>query len=179
MSIYLLKELSPIEDARKEFRDWWQALWRGHSHTMPCPCDGSVEDLEALGYCSYEVGFPDADEGYRITSVVWGGVIQAHTNLSWGCDGKEFVLFSDEWPRYTLYPRIRIAEVLGSSVNQFEEFDVLTQRVFCEMILSQFDVDDLPEFTALFLRLEKNADSGTGLLSGIEEFSKEVVSVGK
>lgn len=173
MRISLLKDLSPIEDARKKFSDWWKPLWRGHSRTIPCPCDGSVEDLKALGYCSYEVGFPDAENGYEITSVIWGGIIQKHTNLSWGYDGKELLLFSEGWPKYALYPRIRVVEVLKSSVNQFEEFDVLTQRVFFEMILSGYEIEELPEFKTLFLYLEEEADSGPGLLSGIENFRKE------
>lgn len=176
MKINKLEDLSPIESFKNEFKNWWSKIWEKHSEKMPCPCDGSIEDLEALGYCSYELGYPDCEEGYRITSIIWGGIIEKHTDLSWGYDGSEYLLFrdSDCFPRYCLYPRIRVMEVMNASVNQFEGFEVLTQRIFFEMISSQYEIDDLPLFTRLFLANEKGFDTGPNFINTISDFKTEI-----
>lgn len=176
MKIKRLEDLEPIESAKKEFRAWWDEMWKKEKEKMPCPCDGSKEDLEALGYCDYELSLPDWQDGYRITSIIWGGIIQSHTDLCWGYDGSEYMLFrnSDCFPRYWLYPRVRLIEVMNSSVNQFEGFEVLTQRIYFEMLSAQYEPDDIPKFTELFLSMEKEFDMGPNFSNTIIDFQEKI-----
>ena len=160
-------KLSPLQDreliaaACTQFQSWWDGQWRNHREKQPCPCDGSVADLDALSYCAYELGFPDR-ETFGLTSVVWGQIIEKHANLRWGTESGELVLVSIDYPRYIMYPRIRVMEMMNRSMTQFDQFSLLTESVLYEMLASDFSADDLPLLIQLAAKAREHADSNFG-----------------
>jgi hypothetical protein len=158
MKISIPKNPNFIEKSLEIYRGFWQERLQGDID-HDCKFLGDANDIAALGYCVYELGFPEED--YLHTSVVWGNVIQKHTNLIWGEDPSgNLLLYSDQFPRFLLYPHARINEIMHStSPIQFDQFDLITEKVFLEMIMSGYYPEDLSNFIDLVKKVRQGSDN--------------------
>ena len=59
---------------------------------------------------------------------------------------------------------------MGSSMTQFDQFEVLTEQIFYEMIASGFHPEEIPEFASLAEKIRKSSDTSfTGKIAAVRE----------
>lgn len=132
-----------LVEAQDLYRDFWDKAWQGHKDKQICNFDGTVEDLHMLGYCEYELGYPE--DGYASAAIIWANVIRTNSVLDWGQNesGEIYLHAEEEHIRYSLDIEAFVLNFIDSGVSQFEGFDFLTEKVLIEMFVADFSAEDV------------------------------------
>ena len=146
-------------DAIQLYKRHWELAWVGHSDQQECNFDGSILDIDMLGYCEYELGHPE--ENYKAASFIWGNVIQKHTNLEWGIQNNQYFLFTDEdgYCNFNINVHSYIAEIINSNISQFESFSIATEKVALDMVLSNYPTDVILDLVTLVNSIVNDCDT--------------------
>lgn len=132
-----------LVEAQDLYREFWDTAWQGHQDKQICNFDGSVDDLDMLGYCEYELGFPE--ENYSKAAIIWANVIRSNSVLDWGQNesGEIFLHAKEEHMfRYSLNIEAFVLNFIQSGISQFESFDFLTEKVLIEMFVAELSAAD-------------------------------------
>lgn len=141
------EEIEAVEWAVLEFREHWAAM----RPPFPCPFEGTPEDVGALDYLDYEVGFPTS--GLLGAALVWGDVLRRHGPFRWlVSDRGDYLLGTAEhgWPNLLLWPFARVLESRHSSApGPGDRFRWLTERAVVDCLASGLGSDDARRLSAL------------------------------
>ena len=159
------EELGAVESAVLEFRQCWAA----RRPPYPCPFEGTREDIGALDYMDYELGFPAS--GLFGAALVWGNVLQRCGPFRWLIsDRGDYLLggVEHEWPRLILWPFARLFEADNSSVPQFGKYHWLTEKAVVDCLAHGLGVEGARKLLSL-LDLEQGsyADSVAAALRAL------------
>ncbi|WP_035615263.1 hypothetical protein [Haloferula sp. BvORR071] len=138
-----------LAEAVRTYRDFWARL-RMQEHDFPANFDGSKGDLDALGYCVYEIGFPESD--YRHASLIWAQAIVNLTEMSWlePIAGQIAIGGPGDGPgELAFFPHARLLELVAGHYSQDETFSELTAALLLQALCAGYGLEDLPRLSEL------------------------------
>lgn len=138
-----------LAEAVALYREFWDKL-ELNSRGWDVRFDGAEADLKALGYCVYEVGFPDED--YRLAALIWAQAIVHLTEMRWlePIAGQHAIGGpTDGYPRLVFFPHARLLEIAEGSYTQFDTFALLTDSLLLQALCAGYEGPELPKLCAL------------------------------
>jgi len=155
----VIEDDSFVEKSIEVYKKFWDKCWEGHKHKQKCDFIGDIDDIKMLNYCNYELGFPEKD--FYHASIVLGNVIKKHTGLLWAKDSAgniALVESPEQCFRYTVSIHNRVKDAMNTRHTEWEEFNILLQKIYFEMLLAFIEVEEIPLFEKLILELEHDDD---------------------
>jgi len=111
-----------------------------------------------LGYCAYELSFPGV-RSFEHTAIFWGEILRCNSPLEWAIDERgEFCPLARATWKFRMYPQSRLMEIMHPSTTQFDQFHILTEQVYLEMVDAFHGTEELSDFTALIAYIRQSSD---------------------
>lgn len=160
---YMIKKetnLKFLDEAVNLYQSFWERNWRGHEYKQECNFDGSSKDLDMLGYCEYELGFPEED--YNSAALIWANVIQTNSILDWGRDKKGAVcLFysGDKYSPFSIRIENYVSDFMYREISQFENFFLLTEKVLIDIFLTEISTEPYKKLIKIVKSFEDDSYS--------------------
>ncbi|MCP4345384.1 MAG: hypothetical protein GY795_07645 [Desulfobacterales bacterium] len=146
----ILTDVPPYIDQSIEiYRKFWADVCPNQVCEIPTNFDGDVSDIDALSYCSYEVGFPGEDYILH-ASAIWANFLYTNLPLAWARHSSgEFALLSTEIEYYCIFPYRRVLDAMKGGYARDEEFEGLTRQVLIDLENIYGDEPFVSEFERL------------------------------
>jgi len=155
-----------LDEAITLYESFWEKNWHGHEEKQECNFDGSSKDLDMLGYCEYELGFPE--ENYDSAALIWANVIQTNSILDWGRDKKgNICLFysGDKYSTFSINIENYVSEFMYRNISQFDNFYYLTEKVLIDIFMTEISAEPYKELLKIVKSSEDYSYSGSLIYS--------------
>lgn len=133
------------------YREFWAELLISQDPACACDFRGRPEDLDALGYCEFECGFPDSD--FSLAGLIWAQVIVNNSSFQWAEteDKMPAICGDDRSQRFLFYPIIRMREIMAGSYSQFDSVELLNEAFLIQAIAAGYPERDLRSLVAILV----------------------------
>ncbi|MFK5924816.1 MAG: hypothetical protein QM496_21770 [Verrucomicrobiota bacterium] len=152
------------------------SVYREHCKFFPFAnrsFSGCADDLDNLGYCEYETGFPDSD--YSKASLVWANVMVIAGCAHWGRTVEDEVVLlapdcDESWSRWIFYPQPLFRLVLSNEYIQFQSIEIVTQLFMLHALSAGSGLSELKPLIKIIRHLRKD-DEGS-IFEGVASMSR-------
>lgn len=133
------------------YRDFWAKLWISEDPACACDFRGSSKDLDALGYCEFECGFPDSD--FSLAGLIWAQVVINNSPFQWAEteDKTPAICSGNRWPRFLFYPVIRMREIMAGSYSQFDSIELLNEAFLIQAMAAGHSERELRDLISILV----------------------------
>jgi hypothetical protein len=138
-----LRPLTPTETDRiEQTRSAYRAMWTALRHVPERNFDGGRDDLDALSFIDYEAGHHP--EGAFGAAIIFGGVLVKTGVFAWAMADETWLALvtTQEYPRVTILPHARLAEIEGSSwpaTANAQRFDWMLEEIVVRLCAGGID----------------------------------------
>ncbi len=146
-----------LNESIKIYKDFLNSLKDGEGNKIICNFDGSIEDLHMLGYCEYEIGFPEED--YAHAAFIWANVIYTNSSLIWGQDKNKNIYLFSENDSFAINIKSYVFDFMFGHTSQFYNFGYLTEKLYLEMSIAEFSFEELEKLLYVVKNISNHLDS--------------------